>query len=360
MKPSILNYTREELSRFLEEQQQPAYRLQQILQGLYQNQWPQFEQFSTLPKEFRQLLDDNFVLRSFTLTDTHISEIDKTTKFLWELPDGLRIESVIIYEGKRVTYCISSQVGCPLDCKFCATGKMGILRNLTAGEIIEQVLQMNSRSEAPLTNIVFMGMGEPLLNLDEVLPAAHEFIAADGFGLGKNRITISTAGIIPGIKQLADQAEPFKLALSLNAVSQESREKIMPVTRKYPLSDLLDSVREYTAKTKKTVTFEYVLMDGLNSSEADARGLVRLAHPFKAKINIIPCNTDDPLYHPPSEQDIQKFEWIVNGKRTITRRRRKGWEIQAACGQLYAENLTKTARAAKPHNNKPIMDRKKP
>jgi len=360
MKQSILDLTKTELLLFLELHRQASFRSQQLLQGIYQNQYTEFEQFSVIPKSFRQTLDENYSLRTFKLVDTHLSTVDRTTKFLWELADGLKIESVIIYEGRRVTFCISSQVGCALDCKFCATGKMGVLRNLSRGEIIEQVLQMSSRSEAPLTNIVFMGMGEPLLNPDEVLEAAHLFIDKDGLGLGKNRITISTAGIIPGINQLTRQNEPFRLALSLNAVTQESRVKIMPVTRKYPLAELLESIAEYTARTKKTVTFEYVLMDGLNSSEEDARALVKLAHPFKAKINIIPCNTDDPQYHPPSEQDIQKFEWIVNGRRTITRRRRKGWDIQAACGQLYAANLRKTERAGSLRQIKPNMDRKTP
>ncbi|HID39800.1 MAG TPA: radical SAM protein, partial [Calditrichaeota bacterium] len=185
MRQHIINLTRPEIETYLEGINQPRYRIDQIYKGIYVKNWDTFEAFTTLPKELRSQLSDKFVLRSFTLVDEIISPMDNTTKYLWELSDGKRIESVTIYEGKRVTFCISSQVGCPLDCKFCATGKMGLLRNLTVGEIVEQVLQMKARAEKKATNIVFMGMGEPLLNYETVIRAAD--ILADPEGLCFNR-----------------------------------------------------------------------------------------------------------------------------------------------------------------------------
>lgn len=339
MLPSILELSRSEFDTFLDQNGQPPYRTDQVFKAVYSKNLESFDQFSTLPKSFRGQLAEQFSLRSFNKIDQVKSQLDDTTKFLWELPDGQRIESVIIYEGNRTTFCISSQVGCPLDCKFCATGKMGLLRNLTKGEIVEQVLQMKALSMKPPTNIVFMGMGEPLLNYDNVIAAAHVISDPEGLCFNRRKITISTSGVIKNIYRMADEKVPFPLAISLNSVDQEVRQQIMPISKKYPIDQLLEAARYYTEKMKKRVTFEYVLIKNVNATVADAKKLVSLTHSIPCKINIIPCNSIDPQYQPPSEVDIFTFDQIVNKKnRTIMRRNRKGWEIQAACGQLYAKN----------------------
>jgi len=336
---NILEYDRTEIQAYLTAQAEPAYRAQQIHQGIYIKKYERFEQFSNLPKTLRNRLAGTFRLRTFQLLDTIRSPLDKTTKFLWQLPDGLKIESVIIYEKRRVTFCISSQVGCPLDCKFCATGKMGFLRNLTVAEIVEQVLQMIALSERPPTNIVYMGMGEPMLNYENVMKAAHILSDPEGLCFSRKKITISTGGITPGIYRMADEASPYALAVSLNAVTQTLREQLMPIASKYPLDDLLKAALYYTKKTKKRITFEYVLMDRFNASQEDARNLVRITSGIPCKINIIPCNSEDELYRPPSAEAIDRFDQLANtGRRAVTIRNRKGWEIRAACGQLYAAN----------------------
>ncbi len=201
---------------------------------------------------------------------------------------------------------------------------------------------MKLRSQYPPTNIVFMGMGEPMLNYEAVMQAANIISEPEGMAFSRKKITISTSGIIKGIRRMADEDSPFSLAISLNAVNQKMREEIMPIARKYPLPDLLDAAKYYTGKTKKRITFEYVLMDGLNTSDADAKKIIELTRGIPCRINIIPCNSDDPKYQPPSDEILQRFDQIVNkNNRTVTIRNRKGWEIQAACGQLYAANQKK-------------------
>ncbi len=339
MRENILDYTEHELEQCIRDIGQPAYRAGQIFKAIYVKNRQSFNDFSDLPKALRLELERRFNIRSFKLSNELHSKIDGTTKFLWELSDGLKIESVIIYESKRVTFCISSQVGCPLDCKFCATGKMSFTRNLSSGEIVEQVLLMKERSEAPPTNIVFMGMGEPMLNYDPVMKAADIFSNPEGLCFNRKRIIISTAGIIPGIYRMADENSPYSLAVSLNAVKQDLRQKIMPVSKKYPVDKLLHAVRYYVKKTKKDITFEYVLIDAFNASEEDALLLIKLTRGIPCKINVIPCNSTDPAYAPPPDKEIINFDQLVNkNHRTITIRRRKGWEIQAACGQLYFAN----------------------
>ena len=339
---SILEFTQDQLTDYFTESGEPKFRSKQLWKGIYSANYTDFSQFTIFTKELRQKLASDFTLRSFMMLDSIQSSTDKTTKFLWQLQDGYKIESVVIYEGKRVTFCISSQVGCPLDCKFCATGKMGLLRNLTHAEIVEQVLQMKAHSALPPTNIVFMGMGEPMLNYDQVMQAADILAEPEGLAFSRKKITLSTSGIINGIRRMADEDSPYSLAISLNSTDQATREKIMPIGRKYPLKDLLYAARQYTETTKKRITFEYVLMDGINTTDAHAHKLIELTRGIPCRINIIPCNSDDPKYQPPSDEVLTRFDQIVNKhQRTVTIRNRKGWEIQAACGQLYAANEKK-------------------
>ena len=348
MRQNILEYTPDQLETYFREIGEPKFRVKQLWKGIYSGNYIDFSQFSTFPISLREKLDADFYLRAFTLLETIQSELDDTTKFLWELAGGYKIESVIIYEGKRVTFCISSQVGCPLDCKFCATGKMGLLRNLSHSEIVEQVFQMKALSKFPPTNIVFMGMGEPMLNYEQVIRAANILSEPEGLAFSRKKITISTSGVIKGIRQMADDNSPFSLAISLNATDQPTRERIMPIAKKYPLDELLKAARYYTEKLGKRITFEFVLMEGINTTDEHAHELIKLTKGIPCRINIIPCNSDDPEYSPPSQEVLEHFDRLVNkNNRTVTIRSRKGWEIQAACGQLYAANEKKSIKKLK-------------
>jgi 23S rRNA (adenine2503-C2)-methyltransferase len=339
MKKNLLNYSKEEITELFENMNEPAYRAEQLFVGIYAKLYNDFSQFSNLSKPLRAELSRQYELRSFHLADKWESPEDNTTKLLWKLKDGLKIESVIIYEGKRVTFCISSQVGCALDCKFCETGKMGHPRNLNLAEIVEQVIRMTELSTSKPTNIVFMGMGEPLLNYDTVMKAADIFADPQGLSFSRKKITISTAGIAPRIYQMADENRPYSLAISINAPTQEIRRKIMPISQKYSLSQLMHAIRYYTNVTDKRVTFEYVMIKGINVSENHAKQLLKLTKNIPSKINAIACNSDDPLYPAPSEEEIAHFEQVLlDGNRTVMIRSRKGSEIQAACGQLFAAN----------------------
>jgi len=332
----LLNYSKLELQEFVQSIGLEKFRGDQIYKGIFTQAIEDINQISTLSKHIRNQIADISKIRQFKLVKTTKSEKDDTTKFLWELADGKKIESVIIYEGRRVTFCISSQVGCALDCKFCATGKMGFLRNLSSGEIIEQVLSMKILAKNKPTNIVFMGMGEPLLNLKNVLKASDILSDPDGLAFSRKKITISTSGVIPGINKLAELKSPYSLAISLNSVFENARQKIMPISIQYPLIDLMDSIQNYVKSTKKRITFEYILIKDLNDSKKDADQLLKLTSRLSCKINIIPCNSDDTGYKPPSDKTVKWFsDYIYDNDKTSTVRLRKGWEIQAACGQLY-------------------------
>ena len=342
-KTYLLDHSFEELISFVEQLGLEKFRSRQLFRGIYVDNLVDFSRLTTISKTLRQELDQKTMIRSLKLVQSTRSPYDATTKFLWELADGMKIESVIIYEGKRITYCISSQVGCALDCRFCATGKMGFLRNLSCGEIVEQVLVMKETDRGLPTNIVFMGMGEPLLNLKNVLRASFLISDPEGLAFARKKITISTSGIVSGIRNLADWNAPFSLAVSLNAVFQEKRLKIMPVASLYPLPELEEAIYYYVRKLRRRVTFEYILIQGINDSKSDADRLLKLTSRIPCKINLIPCNSTDPEFPPPPPDRIIWFrDYLNEHQRTVMVRLRKGWEIQAACGQLYSENNTRT------------------
>jgi len=333
----LLDHSRNELIGFIQNLGLEKYRAQQVFRGIYIQLLPDFKHLTTISKKLREQLDSTAILRSLKLIKTKKSPLDHTVKFLWQLADGKSIESVIIYEGKRITFCISSQVGCALDCKFCATGRMGFLRNLTAGEIVEQVILMKQNTQNLTTNIVFMGMGEPLLNTKNVLKACDIISDPEGLAFARKKITISTSGIIPGIRKLADIKAPFSLAISLNTVFEETRRELMPISKKYPLEKLLPAIGYYTSRTKRRITFEYILFAGLNDTIRDAQQLLKFTTGIPCKINLIPCNIDDPNFPPPAPEKLRWFhEYLNKHNRTVTTRLRKGWDIQAACGQLNA------------------------
>ena len=338
-KKYLLDYSRDEIKHYIQDLDMAPYRVEQLMKGMYVQKLSDFSGLTTLSKSLRDTLNKKVTLRTFKEITTIKSDNDGTTKFLWSLKDGLKIESVIIYEGDRVTFCISSQIGCALDCQFCSTGKMGFLRNLSSGEIVEQVILMMERAEKPATNIVYMGMGEPLLNLKNVIKAGEILSDPEGMAFSRKKITISTSGIAPAIRKLADMNAPFSLAISLNAVFENKRSQLMPVSENYPLDVLIENIRYYISKTGKRVTFEYIMIDGLNDSKKDADQLIKLTSKIPCKINLIPCNSEDPNYPPtPNDRATWFADYLHQRGRTSTVRLRKGWEIQAACGQLYAKN----------------------
>jgi 23S rRNA (adenine2503-C2)-methyltransferase len=338
----LLDYSLDEFSQWIDQLGLEKFRSKQIFRGIYVDLLARFSQLTTIPKILRRELDQQTTLRTLIPVQQLTSEKDGTVKVLWQLADGMKIESVIIFEGKRITFCISSQVGCALDCKFCATGTMGFLRNLSCGEIVEQVLRMREMIEKIPTNIVFMGMGEPLLNLKNVLKAAHLLSHPEGLAFARKKITISTSGIVNGIRNLADLNSPFSLAVSLNAVFEGKRQKIMPVARLYPLNELQEAIFYYVRKIRRRVTFEYILIDRLNDSKLDADRLLKFTARIPCKINLIPCNSADPVYAAPPAGRIDWFhDYLDTHQRTVTIRSKKGWEIQAACGQLYSQNDVK-------------------
>jgi 23S rRNA (adenine2503-C2)-methyltransferase len=341
----LLDHSREEMKNFVIDAGMEPYRVDQIFKGIYVQMLSNFSELTTISKIHRDGLDRTTTLRTLRLEKKTVSAKNDTIKFLWRLKDGLKIESVIIYEGKRVTFCISSQVGCALDCKFCATGKMGFLRNLSSGEIIEQVIHMKQQADFPATNIVFMGMGEPLLNLKNVLKAGHIFSDPEGLTFPRKKITISTSGIAPAIRKLADMNVPFSLAVSLNSVFEKKRRRIMPISAQYPIDQLMKDIRYYCTTTNRRITFEYILIDGWNDTKEDADQLIKLTSRIPCKVNLIPCNSTDPNY-PPSNNKMARWfaDYLYDRGRTATLRLRKGWEIKAACGQLYSENEKKTGR----------------
>jgi 23S rRNA (adenine2503-C2)-methyltransferase len=264
---------------------------------------------------------------------------DGTRRYLLRLDDGLTVESVLMPEGERDTICISSQVGCPVDCKFCMTALLGLERNLTAGEIVGQVLLVERenglRRDGGRLNIVMMGQGEPLLNLPNVVKATRILLDPEGFGLSPKRVTISTAGIVPKIEELGREPVRPKLAISLNASTEESRQELMPITRKYHLADLIDACKAYPLRPWERLTFEYVLLKGVNDSDADARRVVKLLANLNCKVNLIALNPGPEIpFQTPDPERVESFQQIVRRGMPCFVRKPRGLDIYAACGQL--------------------------
>ena len=330
-----------ELDELVGELGQPAYRTQQILDWLYVKGVSEVGQMSNLSKSLRILLAERTRITSLSQVERRESATGEAVKFLFELPTGQRVESVLIVDGDRRTVCLSSQVGCPLDCKFCATGRMGLIANLTAGEIVDQLLQVSlyarERGER-VTNVVMMGMGEPLLNYEQVVRALRLMRLEQGLGLGGRKITVSTAGYLPGIRKLIAEGLNVGLAISLNATTDEIREQLMPINRKYKIADLLDVAREFFDRRGYRVTFEYVLMAGITDADEDALRLTALTRDTPCKINLIPYNEleDGGLYRRPARRRLEQFYRLLRDREIeFTVRESRGRDIDAACGQLY-------------------------
>jgi 23S rRNA (adenine2503-C2)-methyltransferase len=318
--------------------EQPAYRAKQIYDALYRKQASDLVQISTLPRDLRENLAANHSLGLPGIAHVYDSA-DGTRRYLLQLEDDRTVETVLMPEGERDTICISSQVGCPVDCKFCMTALLGLERSLTAGEIVGQVLLVSRenhlRQDGGRLNIVMMGQGEPLLNLENVVKATRILLDPAGFALSPRRITVSTAGIIPKIAELGREPVRPKLAISLNASTEESRQELMPITRKYHLKDLMTACKEYPLRLWEKLTFEYVLLKGVNDSDADARRVVKLLANLNCKVNLIALNPGPEIpYETPAPEQVASFQQIVRRAVPCFVRKPRGLDIYAACGQL--------------------------
>ena len=352
MKTNLLNLrpadAAEAVREFALERGQPPYRATQVVRRLWEVPVASFAEMSDLPKPFRAELEERFTLPRLEIASRQRST-DGTEKFLFRLHDGQHIETVAIPEGDRLTFCLSSQAGCALRCAFCATGLMGFARNLEAFEIAGQVREL-ALLDPPLlaTNIVFMGMGEPLLNwpaLDGVLTILND---PKGFGIGARHITVSTVGVLPGILALAARPEQFRLAISIHAPNDALRHTLMPINTKYPLADVIAAAAEFDRR----VTFEYVMLGGVNDQPEHARELAGLARACRAFVNLIPLHPGGAgSFVPTSAEDIRRFaDWLRRDGVEVAIRKSRGMDIAAACGQLRAERLRRRPPRSSEHH----------
>jgi 23S rRNA (adenine2503-C2)-methyltransferase len=336
----LLELTDEEfasvITEFLTSAGEPGYRSRQLRDWVYRRTPTGFSGMSDVPKHLRERLGARFTLHPLEKKLERLSR-DSTRKFLWSRPEGGVLESVLIPERERTTYCISTQAGCPVKCTFCATGYGGFEGNLRASEIVDQVLRIRQSTDCPPTNIVYMGMGEPLLNFPAVIRSLKILTHADQVGFGARRITVSTVGIPERIRELGTLFPQVKLALSLHAARDELRDQIIPLNRKYGLKALLAATREHAQTTGRKVTFEYVVLPGVNDSEGDAREVAALVQGIPSGINLIGFNPfpGAPYSKPPVKRLLDFRQWLGRTYRgPVTIRRSRGEDIEGACGQL--------------------------
>jgi 23S rRNA (adenine2503-C2)-methyltransferase len=347
-KKLIYDLTCDELEQEVLSWGEPKYRVRQIWQGLYKELYASADDFTTLPLKLRRLLAEKFTFQHLTPRQSLASREGETQKTLFTLPDGQGIETVLMQYRERRTLCISTQAGCAMGCVFCATGQMGYRRNLTSGEIIEQVIYFARRlslNNEKITNVVVMGMGEPFHNYDGTLSAIDRLNDPEGFTLGARRFTISTVGLIPGIKRFTKEHRQVNLAISLHAAEDDLRSSLLPINRKYPLSELIDTCVEYVEATHRRITFEWALIQGVNDGVDQAKKLAFLLRPLVQNgialchVNVIPLNPTQryngkATTHGQAEAFRQTLESYGI---PCTIRIRRGIEIQAGCGQLAAE-----------------------
>lgn len=351
MKPNIKDLSFSELSKFLAERKQPAYRTKQICQWLFQKRAAAFADMTNLARGLRDELEENFSISRLAVLRRAQSR-DGTVKFLFGLNDGASIESVLIPETKRLTLCVSTQAGCGFGCAFCATAVLGLKRNLTASEIADQIIEANRTlpQDKRITHVVLMGMGEPLANYANTLRAVEIMTDGDwGMGISPRRVTLSSVGLVPQIKKFMEETR-VNLAISLHAADDRLRGELMPVNRKYPLKELLDCCRSLPIARRKRITFEYVLLRGVNDAEQDARQLAKILKGIPSKVNLIPFNPHPgSKYQRPTNEAIERFQNILHDQDVQTNvRRPRGDDIQAACGQLQGEETGRLRRDKPP------------
>jgi 23S rRNA (adenine2503-C2)-methyltransferase len=360
----LLNLTHNQLEELLTSWGEPTYRADQIWGWLYRSLATDFQEMTNLPKELRASLAEAALLQTMKPLREKVSTDGLTRKVLFALRDDQTIESVLMHYEQRHTACISTQVGCPMGCVFCATGQSGFVRNLTPGEIVGQVLyfarqlregmsnELRVKREASsslvtryslLTNVVFMGMGEPLANYDATWQSIETLTHDEGFNLGARRITISTVGLVPGIRRLAEEGMQIGLAVSLHAPTDELRDRLIPINRRYPLTQLMAACRHYVERVRRRISFEYALISGINDSPEQARQLAHLLNGLLCHVNLIPLNpVSESSYHPSSRGRILAFQAELNRlKVPNTLRVERGADIQAGCGQLRCQRMPK-------------------
>lgn len=344
---NLLGKSLEELRSFAESLGEPAYRGKQIYHALYARRGTNFGEMTSLPAAIRARLEREAEISRPRIVRTYRSD-DGTVRYVLALENGsaaltrrlapATIEAVFMPEDRRQTICISTQAGCAVDCHFCLTATLGLIRNLAPGEIIGQVLvalEANREALAPQTNVVLMGQGEPLLNYDAVMAAVRILLDREGMAVSPKHVTLSTSGIIPGIERLGEEKIRPKLAISLNASTNEQRNKVMPINRKYPIEKLLEACRRYPLRSWERLTFEYVLLGGFNDSPEDAGRVVKLVANLRAKVNLIPWNPGDLPYEKPDPRRIEEFRRILTDKGVLAfARYSRGQDVMAACGQL--------------------------
>lgn len=337
MKESLLNFDESFLKETFQSLGEPGYRAAQVFDWVYRKKVASFAEMTNLPVCLRDFLDKHYQIDPLALLNYQESA-DGTLKFLFSLGDNEKIESVLIPMNQGLTLCLSTQVGCPLDCKFCLTGVMGYTRNLTAGEILGQVLfiQRWLQPKNRISNVVFMGMGEPLANYQNTIKAIRVMLSEKGLNLSNRKITVSTSGIVPGIKKLGQEDFTVNLAVSLHAPSNDLRTQLMPINRKYPLEMLLEACREYPLPKRRRITFEYVLLKGVNDRPHHAKELTKILKGFRCKINLLPFNEAPELpYERPSDAEVLQFQKIlIEQGYSVFIRTSRGRDILAACGQL--------------------------
>lgn len=339
--PNIKDLSSRELESWLTTLREPPYRVAQIHKWLFQKGVVSFAEMTNLSGGLRSALEEAYSI-SRLKTIRRSSSLDGTVKFLFGLADGLGIESVLIAETKRLTLCISTQAGCGFGCAFCATALMGLMRSLSASEIVDQVSEARRwlSAERRITHVVLMGMGEPLANYNQTLSAVRIMSDADwGIGISSRRITLSTVGLVPQMKRLMEESN-INLAISLHATTDEIRSQLMPVNRKYPLAELMDCCRSLPLPKRRRITFEYVVLRGINHSEEDARRLSKLLTGIRSKVNLIPFNPHPGSpYHRPTPEEIAQFQNALRVRgHQVNIRDPRGNDIQAACGQLQGEH----------------------
>lgn len=345
----LLEYTRDNLVQLMAELGHKPFRAAQLQEWIWKHRATSFEQMSNLPPALRAALDEHFCLRALTVVEVNQSTTGATRKFLSRMADGHLVESVIIpaavgqggAHSDRITLCVSSQVGCAFGCRFCASGLLGFTRNLTASEILGQIVAAEEISGTRVDNLVFMGMGEPLANIDNLLTALTLIMDPHALNIGARHITISTSGNVPGLRRLAEFGKPLRLAVSLHGASDEVRSRVMPVNRKWPLGQLLPALEEWARTSKHKMTLEYILIEDVNAMMPEAARLARVARRLNAKVNLIPYNTVEGLpWVRPSEAHCRAFcKALIAAGIPVTMRYEKGHDINAACGQLRLRRM---------------------
>lgn len=335
----IRSISLEQLNKFVEKNNFPLYRSNQIFNWINKSSVKSFDDMTNLPMSLIDLLKENFRLNFSQISNKQIS-IDSTMKFAIKLHDKLLVESVLIPSGDRITACVSSQVGCSLDCEFCATSKLSRMRNLESYEIFDQIILLNEQSienySLPISNIVFMGMGEPLLNYNNVINSINLITGREGIEISNKKITLSTSGISKMIYKMADDNVKFNLAISLHSAIESTRNEIMPFSKSFPLNQLIKSLEYWYENTKRKVTFEYLIWKGINDDFEHINALVKICKRVPSKVNLIEYNSiDDPRFSKADELWVNKYLNILKeNKLSVSIRRSRGKDIQAACGQL--------------------------